>query len=167
MFTVVPWLEVQRPGGCAHYVTRSYPDRTPPLNNRLWAICVPINSKEAAKYHAKNAGGKWLFEDPVPLNSIIKSRTISAAIKIGKNITELGDHLEPVSMSIPVIDQAREPEFNCRVWFREAVRVLDQAEILQCREVDALEAECKSYAMGNQIGPNWQGYRYHASSHSF
>ncbi|KAJ7862123.1 hypothetical protein B0H14DRAFT_3859340 [Mycena olivaceomarginata] len=138
-----------------------------------WAICVPINSKEAAKYHANNAGGKWLFEDPVPLHSIIKSRTISAAVKIGSlepNVSGkdiLRDHLEPVSMSIPVIDQAREPEFNCRVWFRKAVRVLDQAGILQCRDVDALEAECKSYAMGNQIGPNWQGYRYHASSHSF
>ncbi|KAJ7862484.1 hypothetical protein B0H14DRAFT_2740207 [Mycena olivaceomarginata] len=110
-----------------------------------WAVCVPINSKEAAKYHANNAGSKWLFEDPDILR----------------------DHLEPVSMSIPVIDQAREPEFNCRVWFREAVRVLDQAGILQCQDVDALEAECKSYAMGNQIGPNWQGYCYHASSHSF
>ncbi|KAJ7734717.1 hypothetical protein B0H14DRAFT_2543292 [Mycena olivaceomarginata] len=138
-----------------------------------WAICVPINNKEAAKYHANNTGGKWLFEDPVPLHSIIKSRTISAAVKIGSlepNVSGkdiLRDHLEPVSMSIAVIDQAREPEFNCRVWFREAVRVLDQAGILQCRDVDALEAECKSYAMENQIGPNWQGYRYHVSSHSF
>jgi hypothetical protein len=35
MFIAVPWLEGQGRGGCVHYVTSTYPDRTPPLNNRL------------------------------------------------------------------------------------------------------------------------------------
>jgi hypothetical protein len=40
MLVVVPWLEVQRHCGCAHYVTSTYPDRDPALNNRLAFPCV-------------------------------------------------------------------------------------------------------------------------------
>jgi hypothetical protein len=40
--------------GCAHYVTSSYPDQTPPLNNRLLVpyvvLFVVIKLVEASEY---------------------------------------------------------------------------------------------------------------------
>ncbi|KAJ7900725.1 hypothetical protein B0H14DRAFT_3123798 [Mycena olivaceomarginata] len=135
-----------------------------------WTICVPINSTEAAKYHAKNSGDNWWFEDPVPRHSILDSKLVSASIKIGSlelNVVTkdiLRDILQPISMVVPAVDHAREPKFTCRVWFREAVRVLHEARVLNCPDVDALEAECVSYAVVNQAAlPGWKGYLYYVS----
>lgn len=49
-----------------------------------WAICVPLTTKTAAKYHAKGSGGQWWFEDPVPNEDLVGSPIVSAAVKIGE-----------------------------------------------------------------------------------
>ncbi|KAJ7209996.1 hypothetical protein GGX14DRAFT_363864 [Mycena pura] len=143
------------------------------LDTFHWTICVPMSSKVAAKYHAKNSGDFWWFEDPVPLHSILTSSTVAAAIKIGtmdptyasKDV--LRQYLSPISMSTPAVDQEKEPRFTCRVWFREAIRILHQAGILTCTDVDALEEECVEHAKANQAAlPTWGGYMHFVSQYS-
>ncbi|KAJ6502183.1 hypothetical protein C8R45DRAFT_611629 [Mycena sanguinolenta] len=138
-----------------------------------WTICVPISHTVAAKFHVRNTPNDWWFDEPVPDHSILHSNTISAAVKIGTidhnavtrdDLTRL---LRTVSMTVPAIDQATEPTFTCRVWFREAIRVLHRNNIINCPDVDELEKECRGYASTNHAAfPQWRGYTFYTSNHS-
>jgi hypothetical protein len=76
-------------------------------------------------------------------------------------------YLRPIKIAVPVIDQAREPKFTCRVWFREAIRVLNNVGMLKCEDVDALKEECKEYGKANQpVFEDYAGYKYYVSEYS-
>ncbi|KAJ6478067.1 hypothetical protein C8R47DRAFT_640795 [Mycena vitilis] len=102
-----------------------------------WAISLQFYFLVPTPEHSIGQFVSPSTNDPVPLHSILNSATISAAIKIGSLKPEtvkrdiLRSLLQPVGMLVPAIDQEREPEFTCRVWFREAICVLNDAEALE------------------------------------
>ncbi|KAF7298321.1 hypothetical protein MKEN_01356600 [Mycena kentingensis (nom. inval.)] len=142
-----------------------------------WTICVPTTPAQAAKYHAKQSGDNWWFDYSdtagVPLHSLLTSQTISASIKIGTiapgkvHKEVLTEYLKPIPMAVPAIDVQREAKFTCRVWFREAIRVLNKKGLIQCSDVDSLEEEVKGYGLANQASSaDWGGYKAYVSKHS-
>ncbi|KAJ7187458.1 hypothetical protein GGX14DRAFT_581064 [Mycena pura] len=87
--------------------------------------------------------------------------TSSSIMSVAKAVKEV---FPDVSMSTPAVDQEKEPRFTCRVWFREVIRILHQAGILTCTDVDALEEECAEHAKANQAAlPTWGGYMHFVS----
>ncbi len=55
-------------------------------------------------------------------------------------------------MTIPPSDVDRESAFTCRVWVKQAVRVLAENAIVKCLDVDALERE-RSSNSGMRMNP--------------
>ncbi|KAJ4489132.1 hypothetical protein C8R41DRAFT_954926 [Lentinula lateritia] len=147
--------------------------RSHPPDTFHWAICVPITPKEALKFHAKETGGHWFFEDnPVPKHALLSDATVSASIKIGElesisSVNDLQSLFKSIPLAVPVVDAAAEPVFRCRVWLKEAVRQLHAHEYIQCTDVNDLEVECKSLARLNDPSQSsYAGYRYYESSKS-
>ncbi|KAF9474025.1 hypothetical protein BDN70DRAFT_885286 [Pholiota conissans] len=69
-------------------------------------------------------------------------------------------------MSVPTIDENTEPTFTCRVWFKEAIRILNNSGYISCPDVNQLEVECKAFAVTNQPAyPSYGGYK-HFIAHS-
>ena len=70
-------------------------------------------------------------------------------------------------MAIPVEDREVEPLFTCRVWWKQAIRLLSRNGYIVCSDLQALESECKRYAAQNlrSNGKN-KRYLYHVSEHS-
>ncbi|KAH0582213.1 hypothetical protein H2248_011861 [Termitomyces sp. 'cryptogamus'] len=138
-----------------------------------WAICIPLDDSKAAKYHVRQSHLHWWFEDPVPEHDILVSQTLSAAIKIGSLNPDvvsrdiLRDILMPIPIAVPDVDKDREPRFTCRVWFREAIRRLHNHRVILCSNVDELEKECNTYALGNQAAyATWGAYDRKVSQYS-
>ena len=48
-------------------------------------------------------------------------------------------------METPAVDESIEPKFSCRVWFKEAIRVLASNHIISCSDVIELECELRAY----------------------
>ncbi|KAJ3874235.1 hypothetical protein F5051DRAFT_506021 [Lentinula edodes] len=147
--------------------------RSHPPDTFHWAICVPITPKEALKFHAKETGGHWFFEDnPVPKHALLSDATVSASIKIGElksisSVNDLQSLFKSIPLAVPVVDAAAEPVFRCRVWFKEAVRQLHAHGYIQCMDVNDLEVECKSLARLNDPSQSsYAGYKYYESSKS-
>ncbi|KAH0580972.1 hypothetical protein H2248_012121 [Termitomyces sp. 'cryptogamus'] len=138
-----------------------------------WAICVPLNKQIAVKYHARQSGTHWWFEDPVPEHKIVVSRTLSAAIKISSLNPDVISHnilcdiLMPIPMAVPDVDKTRELKFMCQIWFREAIWHLHNNGIINCSSVDELEKECNTYALNNQAAfMTWGAYECKVSKYS-
>ncbi|KAK6971718.1 hypothetical protein R3P38DRAFT_3297822 [Favolaschia claudopus] len=53
--------------------------------------------------------------------------------------------LQQIPMRVPPEDRIVETRFDCRVWFRAAVRVLRASGLVRCEGVGLLEEECKEY----------------------
>ncbi|EIW64769.1 uncharacterized protein TRAVEDRAFT_42187 [Trametes versicolor FP-101664 SS1] len=80
------------------------------------------------------------------------SHTVAAAailgrLPTGKTVEDLDQLLAVIPMSVPAVDQARERDFTCRVWIREAVRRMHAHRYIHCPNVDALEEEMRRYGM--------------------
>jgi hypothetical protein len=72
---------------------------------------------------------------------------------------------------IPLVTPAAEAQlgiqFNCLVWFRQAIRCLHDNDYLHCPDVDALEAECRRYGEANDASfGSWKGYMYFVAESS-
>ena len=64
-------------------------------------------------------------------------------------------YLKDIPMAIPLRDIPREPNFTCRVWFREAIRQLNWSQMfVHCNDVDALEKEVWESASGAECWPD-------------
>ena len=69
--------------------------------------------------------------------------------------------LRAIPMTVPAVDMYTEPSFTCRVWFKEAVRILHDRGFVNCPDINRLEQECKGFAMTNQpVYPTYSGYRH-------
>jgi len=53
-------------------------------------------------------------------------------------------YLAPIPMSTPDADKPQ--QFSCRIWFKEAVRVLHERGVIRCPDVDRLETELRLLA---------------------
>lgn len=84
-----------------------------------------------------------------------------AFIKIGHidldfDHTLLVDYVKDIPMAVPPSQRSKEPKFTCRVWFKEAIRVLnDSGVFVKCPDVDALEDELTRKALAGAY--NGQG----------
>ncbi|KAI0787360.1 hypothetical protein C8Q74DRAFT_1366261 [Fomes fomentarius] len=113
-----------------------------------WTICASVDASNAVKMHATNVQGGWVYEKK--MHNVIKSQTACIAVKIGElsssaDIERVSSILENIPMSIPSVDQSIEHRFTCRVWFKEAARVLTTNGIISCSDVAGLEREIKGY----------------------
>lgn len=96
---------------------------------------------------------RWEYEQAP--HDIFSSTRLSAAVQLadlhGLSTCELDRLLRPIPMSTP----STEPEgttFTCVVWFREAVRVLDRAGVVDVPDVDALQIELLGMARAAHAG---------------
>ena len=81
-----------------------------------------------------------------------------------RSLDEVTGLLKDIPLAIPDSDKNTEPRFSCRVWLREAVRHLDAAGLINCSDINALEAECRSYALENDASqPSYKGYSFFIS----
>ncbi|KAG0143839.1 hypothetical protein CROQUDRAFT_660731 [Cronartium quercuum f. sp. fusiforme G11] len=91
----------------------------------------------------------WRFEADFNYN-LNASAYVAAAIIIGQlngtNIQHIHGLLSAIPIDvIPPEDVGIEQMFTCRVWIREAIRVLHRAGIIQCDSVHELEWELRGY----------------------
>ena len=75
--------------------------------------------------------------------------------------------LKGIPMTIPQEDVGIEPKFTCRVWWKQAIRLLSDRGYIKCDNVQALENECKAYAETNDRSQEGSfHYVYHISKNS-
>lgn len=133
-----------------------------------WSIFVATSATDGWKMHATNmpSGLAWRFErvhwcgastDP----SAVLFMKIGA-IPPGLDAETLELYLCESNIPMDVVPPAQrgaEPRFTCRVWFHEAVRVLDDAQMfVRCADVEALMRElvgkgCAMQALRLEYGP--------------
>lgn len=105
----------------------------------------------AIKLHVNNLTGDFAFD--TGSYNLLGSLTLCTLIKIGTrgqvSPAEIRAIVEAIPLEVPPADQATEKTFDCRVWFREAVRRLDANGILTCPDIDALEIELERLADPN------------------
>jgi hypothetical protein len=100
---------------------------------------------EGRKIHATKdcENSAWRFEC-VPWNGPddVLAVTFTKIGDLGEGLDYLSlvEYVKDIPMTVPPVDYLREPRFNCRVWFREALRRLHKSELfVRCYNVDSLE----------------------------
>lgn len=136
------------------------------IPNFHWFLFIPdhdISGKTAVqsghKIHAKidqsvRDTRRWVFES-TPFNLATSTSSLATAAVIGhfeygKTFRDLERLLARVPLSVPYADVGREKEFTCRVWIRQALRVMHAAGLIYCPRVNALEDEMKRYGKAAQ-----------------
>ncbi|TFY72336.1 hypothetical protein EVG20_g669 [Dentipellis fragilis] len=136
-----------------------------------WALVVPLESdtgQDAVKMHATNLGtGVWRY-----VREPDKSPNLCVVVKLGETsplqnmVDYIDDLLKNIPMLVPEEDMIMEDTFTCRVWFKEAVRVLAANGIVKCLDVHSLEKEMFEYGEENDIQTGL-GYPYKAHASQY
>ncbi|KAJ3766412.1 hypothetical protein FB446DRAFT_390851 [Lentinula raphanica] len=141
-----------------------------------WAICVATSNSNAQnselegfKFHAKEyLPDVFRFEEPVPIEKLAgkgEAGTVSVVVKIGaydpstsfspEQITQLTSLLKSSipTDTIPPSDVGIEHRFACRVWFKEAIRVLHRNRLIRCHggSGPGIGATSATMASGEQV----------------
>lgn len=103
--------------------------------------------KNMAHSRITSPAGAFQFEAK-PSSSEAVSAIISIARLDGRNLNTLTESLREIPLETPQEDQGQ--DFNCRVWVRQAIRALEGQGVLQCDNLEALEAEAIRYADANR-----------------
>ncbi|KAF9560138.1 hypothetical protein CPC08DRAFT_762926 [Agrocybe pediades] len=119
-----------------------------------WLIWVSEDGVSGTCAHATNDTGAFTFEKKCE-NIGTSRNNLSALIQIGSlrgthSVDDVVEILEKVPMKSPAGSEDEHVRFTCRIWIREAVRVLNSAGIIACGDVNALEEECKAHADANR-----------------
>lgn len=136
--------------------------------------------EHAMRLHVmENDRNGWYFDDTD--QNLLHSRSLCTVIKIGSRRTsdtqtfttkEVRDLLEAIVMVTPDFELAMGIRFDCRVWFRKAVRVLIEHRMVWCDRINDLEAELMRLATAKVEGRrdartynvstncNWFGKRF-------
>lgn len=118
-----------------------------------WILFATDGTTVSDKFHATNRQGGWQYQKAT--HSIWESRSLFAAVQFaqlhGRTADELDGLLRTIPMAVPPSESAG-TQFTCRIWFREAVRVLHREGIVNVPDVDELEAELKGLAADAQAG---------------
>lgn len=129
-----------------------------------WMIMLPgagAGGKGSAKrLHAMWTDREgWFFETRD--HNLQESRSLCTIVKIGSRrtsdtrtftTTEVSDLLKAIDMETPGFELAMGIRFDCRVWFRQAVRVLIQHGMVWCDRINDLEAELLRLATAKAEG---------------
>ncbi|KAH8119767.1 hypothetical protein DFH11DRAFT_6271 [Phellopilus nigrolimitatus] len=130
-------------GGNALYIGLFFREASA-LNPELfhWTLLAKTHDKPTGiLIHAASPVG-WAFE--VKDYKFEASNTSVVAVKIGSlGSTISSEYLTQILRQVPIGRSMYEVPrvWNCRIWIRDAVRVLHQSKIINCPDVDALEAE--------------------------
>lgn len=122
-----------------------------------WGIFIPhppsnsIGIERGVNFHMVDhvRAPYWRFEADFNYN-LNDSAYVAAAIVIGQlrrsSIEQIHQLLYQIPIDVvPIEDIDSENTFSCRVWIREAIRVLHRAGIIRCDSVDDLEWEMRGY----------------------
>ncbi|KAJ3997597.1 hypothetical protein F5050DRAFT_1711170 [Lentinula boryana] len=112
-----------------------------------WAIYLVLNNERGYKIHATTHGGRtpWEYEcvewnGPDSVLAVVF--TLIGHLDDDFNVDHLQLYVKDIPMNIIPRNQQGEPEFTCRVWFKEAIRQLHASGMfVKCPDVDALERE--------------------------
>ncbi|KAI1793423.1 hypothetical protein LXA43DRAFT_1059795 [Ganoderma leucocontextum] len=117
-----------------------------------WTIVIPSNnSNDVEMLHVRNPSGGWSFERKT--HDVSNSLTACVIVKTGH------------SHGHPTVDKTIETQFTCRVWFKQAIRVLAANGVLRCPDVYALEREIIRYGEAQDAKTiAGMGYKYHVAS---
>ncbi|KAI0354728.1 hypothetical protein OH77DRAFT_487112 [Trametes cingulata] len=132
-----------------------------------WALVVADTTTSGQKLHATNLDNPevWRYaNDPFDVSTEWKPLVIlaqlGAAPDASGSSSKIDDLLRTIPLTTPDCD-APHP-FTCRIWFREAIRVLGKHSMVFCRSVDALERELVDLADDNgnavALGRPWKLY---------
>ncbi|TFK21167.1 hypothetical protein FA15DRAFT_645940 [Coprinopsis marcescibilis] len=122
-------------------------------------------------YIAEGASGGWVLhaidQPVVGVFHFVKERWtdlnrrgVMAYVKIGQimdglDVDSVCEYVKDIQCSVvpPGQRDRGERAFSCRVWFKEAIRILNEAEMfVQCADVNALEGEIITFAVKAQYG---------------
>ncbi|KAG6815639.1 hypothetical protein H0H87_010383 [Tephrocybe sp. NHM501043] len=118
-----------------------------------YTLSIMTSPETCMKYHATNVStGHFIFE--AKPQYLLASLTLCVVLKIGttrgistEQITPL---LESIPMNLTQYDLRTEAYFDCRVWLKQAVRVLASRGIITCIDADAVvNGELRTYALDN------------------
>ncbi|GBE80526.1 hypothetical protein SCP_0302410 [Sparassis crispa] len=118
-----------------------------------WTIIISQDAGHVVnKFHATEDSRGWRFE--YSLHTIVRSVSACAVVKIGtlssnRLVGDIHTLLKDIPMQTPVADLPQ--SFSCRIWFKEAVRVLSNNGIIRCPAVSRLEAELKGIAREQEV----------------
>ncbi|KAF8918822.1 hypothetical protein CPB85DRAFT_1278859, partial [Mucidula mucida] len=126
----------------------------PPLKVSIEAA---KDEEKGYKFHAAGSDDNpWHYEcvewrGPEDLLSVTFTKI--GDLMEGLDYQILDEYLKPIPMEVPNRDRANERSFTCRVWFKEAVRRLnDSGLFVQCEDVDALEMDLNEKACAVEYG---------------
>ncbi|KZT08867.1 uncharacterized protein LAESUDRAFT_675350 [Laetiporus sulphureus 93-53] len=123
-----------------------------------WSIFLCESNGFGHKFHAATDGvpdGQWRYEC-APWSAWNDSRVVAffpmGEMPQGLDHTHLNEYLQTIPMEVPSIDRLCEPRFTCRVWFKAAVRLLNDVEMfVRCSDVDGLEMQLANRATAAQF----------------
>ncbi|KAI0370005.1 hypothetical protein BV20DRAFT_966989 [Pilatotrama ljubarskyi] len=134
-----------------------------------WALIVADTTTSGQKLHATNLDHPevWCYaNDAFDVSTEWKPLVILGHIGAVSNVgagegsSKVDELLRTIPLETPECD-APHP-FTCRIWFREAIRVLSTHGMVSCRSVDVLERELVDLAddTGNAValGRPWKLY---------
>ncbi|KAF4610720.1 hypothetical protein D9613_007125 [Agrocybe pediades] len=135
-------------------LTIRYPANDSDPDNYHWLIwIVSEDGVNGTCAHATNQTGAFQFEKKVESAGTSRNN-LSALIQIGSlgkySVDDVVPILEKIPMESPAGSEDENIKFSCRIWIREAARVLNKAGIITCSDVNALEKECEGYADANR-----------------
>ncbi|KAF4563675.1 hypothetical protein EYR40_003199 [Pleurotus pulmonarius] len=117
-----------------------------------WTLFVQSrNASAGTKFHAvldASTETGWAYDSTA--FTLHTSQSVAAAAIVGKiafgTVADLGTLLSEIPVGVvPDTDKGREKVFSCRVWIREALRVLNNKGHIDCPDVDAMEKEMWEY----------------------
>ncbi|KAF8157191.1 hypothetical protein B0H34DRAFT_712641 [Crassisporium funariophilum] len=137
-----------------------------------YTLSVMKDTKICRRYHATElAKDHFIFETRE--ETLEDSLIFCVAVKIGniqqRTMEEITTLLEPIPITLPDCDTATEHRFNCRVWVKKAIRVLDEEGVLSCSDAYAVvDGELRKYAEenGEAIARGTGGPKVYVSQHS-
>ncbi|KZT50217.1 hypothetical protein CALCODRAFT_487320 [Calocera cornea HHB12733] len=108
-----------------------------------WLLVTTSDEVQPICFHAAQIPG-WHYETKAW--DMFRSQTSVIGIKIGKYISanELNTVLAPVPMTTPA--EEGDVEFTCRIWVRAAIRHLNSLGMINCPNIDDLQAEANRLA---------------------
>ncbi|KIM49061.1 hypothetical protein M413DRAFT_94659 [Hebeloma cylindrosporum] len=112
-----------------------------------WFIWLTDDGQSSICVHATSSTGAFQFEAK-PSSSEAVSAITSIARLNGRDLNTLIESLGEIPLETPQEDRGQ--EFNCRVWVRQAIRMLEGLGVLKCDDLAALEAEVIGYAEANR-----------------
>lgn len=109
-------------------------------NDYHWALYHHTQPTKGTKWHIKNICDSWMTDHNVT-SSAAKEFLLMGFLRIANVQPDRAEEVDQLARSIPHTTAG----VTCRTWVLDAVRKLVAAGIVQCNDIDGLEAEAKAF----------------------